>query len=395
MVKPSAVSGNSMSMAFGFGSLPKFEIKTSLDKSKIMILYRLKPEVKNDSKNKDIMGMFVYDTSLEKIWGEEKTMPYTEKDMDNLNYGVGNKGYIFTLIRNKPEEKYEILAFNQDGMESKDLGISTDMYLHNLKIVETSEGIVRCSGFYANGIEFKVGFGGGSFVINTDGIFTFTMDGDGNVLSKNKIPFELDFMKKYLSDRQKKKVEKREAEGKGGIIGLQMIDFKMQEDNSFVIVGECQYVSVEPWGTNLSATVYHYANIVAAKLSENGEIVWIKKLPKNQAGLNGIGGMSLKYMNNLGKHYFLFLDNNKNAQLSSTEVPAAHKDGLGGILVAYIIDDASGDVEKHSLVDLVNVNGKKLYQFNVSRIFEGSDGVLMTESYLKKKQDGLVKMEVR
>ena len=41
--------------------LPKFKVSLSFDKSKILIDYRTRPENKNDSKNFDRIGMYVFD----------------------------------------------------------------------------------------------------------------------------------------------------------------------------------------------------------------------------------------------------------------------------------------------------------------------------------------------
>jgi hypothetical protein len=78
--------------------------------------------------------------------------------------------------------------------------------------------------------------------------------------------------------------------------------------------------------------------------------------------------------------------------LGVNEVPAPHKDGLGGILTAYKVNDESGEVSKDMIFDVKDVQGVKIYQFEVDRIFNYGNGKLLLEIYLKNKKDGLIKM---
>ena len=44
-------------------------------------------------------------------------------------------------------------------------------------------------------------------------------------------------------------------------------------------------------------------------IDKNGEIIWMKKLPKTQKGTTGKGGMSVKYAQKEDNIYLMFLDN--------------------------------------------------------------------------------------
>ena len=103
--------------------------------------------------------------------------------------------------------------------------------------------------------------------------------------------------------------------------------------------------------------------------------------------------MGIAYLEGKGSHYILFLDNAKNAKLSMNDTPERHKDGLGGYLTAYKIDDASGSVEKHTIFDSRNVKGKEIHQFKTSRIFKAADGRFMVEVYMKGKKDAMIVLD--
>jgi hypothetical protein len=140
----------------------------------------------------------------------------------------------------------------------------------------------------------------------------------------------------------------------------------------------------------------------------------MKKLPKTQSGVGGdassgmmIGvggtatmppqkrGMSIRYIKGKDASYILFLDNVKNANLGINDVPERHKDGRGGFLTAYKLDDATGAIEKHSIFDITDIQGTEAFQFKTSRIFETGDKVFMLEIYIKGKEDTMIKMELK
>jgi hypothetical protein len=76
-----------------------YDLSISEDKTKFMYNYSLYPRERNDKINKDIIGMYVFDENLNKVWGEEIEMPYSEAKMDNLGYTVTNDGRVCMLAK--------------------------------------------------------------------------------------------------------------------------------------------------------------------------------------------------------------------------------------------------------------------------------------------------------
>ena len=399
--------GTSLGNGYLFTDMPKFNwlglpikrkfyVNQSFDKSKIMISYRLKPLNLKDVDNKDVLGMFVYDQGMERLWGKEIKMPYSEAVMNNLAYGVGNRGYGLLMIRKNDTKKYELLGFSDEDNYSLDLDIETDLMFQKFEVREDEEGNFLFSGMYANGIDVKVRWANGdvSTHFNTDGVYLFTLDKDGGMVSKSKIPFELDFIGQYLTDKQRKRLAKREAEGKAGIRDLRIGDVHINKDGSKIIICERQWFETITTGTS-KTRVFSYTNMVAMKIDKDGSLLWIKKLPKRQEGATGQGGMGYKYIHGEETHYLVYLDNPKNASLDLESVPYIHKDGKGGYLTAYAISDEDGEVTRHTLFEVKDVDGVKIYQFKVSRVFEVVEGQFLTEVYLKGKKDGMIKMKLR
>lgn len=387
----SYIEPTSMSM-FNLGTPIRFEVHKSFDNSKILIRYRIKPEERDDSKNYDVLGFYVFDANLNKLWGGEVKMPHTEKEMNNLAYGVSKEGKAFMLARINDAKKFELLSISSDlKVNVNKIDIDGNLLFQKLYLQESADGNFICTGFYGNGFEVKAWQGSLSF--NTNGILYFKVDQTGKLINKFDFEFPIDLINQYESKRQQNKNEKREDEGKAGMRDVKLISYSTNPDGSTTVIGEQQYVVNQ--GTIMKPrNVWNYCDIVATKFDKNGKLLWMKKLPKTQIGYQGKGGLSIKYIKGNNTNYILFLDNVKNAGLDINEVPAIHQDGRGGYLTAYKIDDATGAIEKHYIFDITDIKGTEAFQFNTSRIFNISDNTFMLEVYIKGKEDTMVKMEL-
>lgn len=382
---------------WGIGALPKFDVISSFDGSKILIQYRNRPESKNDSKNYDELGFYVFDNTFTKLWGKEVKMPHTEKEMNNLAYAINKDGVVFMLSRINASKSFEVITVSgTEGLKNKQLPVQKDLSFDKFDLRESANGNIIAAGYYANGTETKVDWTGNmSFSRNINGIYVFEIAKDGSIVRDNDYPFSIELIKKYLSNRQKGKADAKEDAGTAGINDLVLRNFVLNDDGSMVIIGEINYTRKELWFTSMEM-VTHFGDIVATKIDASGKLVWAEKMPKNQAvlqsNISDLGSLGISYVQGKGAHYILFVDNRKNATLKMDQPAEPHKGGFGGFLTAYKIDDATGKIDKHSILDLTNIEGLKAYQFNVNRIFEAMDKIFMLEVYIKDKQDMMVKM---
>ncbi len=381
-----------------------FDVHQSFDKSKVLIQYRLYPDDRRDAVNKDNLGFFVFDENMQSIWGKEVQMPHTEAEMNNLAYTVDSKGVAYMLSFLREEKKFEWITIEDGGLTNNVLDIDGDVTVQKFNLIEDKSGNVICAAYYARGYDFKGSFTGGfsgTLSFNTDGIYMFKINGDGMASDLWKLEFPIELIRQYLSEGQQKALEKREADGKAGVEDLKMIEFFAQPDGSYIVLGEQRYVRNEFYLTG-TTNVGHFSNMIMTKISPEGEVVWMKKLPKNQAAALGDsysqffeGQLGAKYIPGKGVHYLLFVDNPKNENLPENKVPEAHKNGMGGFLTAYEVDDADGHVKRHTLIDLGEIGGgKKAYQFQVTRICKADAKNFMMEVYLKGKQDGMVTIKL-
>ena len=129
-------------------------------------------------------------------------------------------------------------------------------------------------------------------------------------------------------------------------------------------------------------------------MNADGSLAWMRKLPKYQIGTNGRGGMGMEHIASGKSHYFFFLDNLKNMALTPDKAPARHMDGAGGFFTAYKIDDATGEVTRHSVFDMRDVKGTEVFQFMTSRIQVVDENEFVVEVYKKQKEDVLIKVKI-
>ena len=393
---PTALSATTNGM-YGIGMIKKFKISTSFDKTKIMVKYRLKPLKRRDKLNFDEIGFYIFDNNFKKIWGKEYEMPYVEAEMDNLATTVKNNGDAFLLVKVNKTKSFELLSINKDGLEKHVLDVKKGLVFDKFELKQGKKGIIAV-GYYANGVEFKVNYlGSGSITKNINGLYIFEIDEKGEVVRKKEYPFSIDLINQSRSKNQINKSNKKEAKGKAGINDLLIKNVTIDNQGNMFVLGEVDYIRNEIYMTS-TTLMKHLGNMILTKIDAEGNLIWQKKLPKNQAGVASakqVQSLGIFYDHGQEATYVLFTDNKKNANITVNDTPRAHKAGFGGYITAFKVDNKTGEVERHLILDLTNIGGIKAYQFQTKRILRADDGVFLLEIYIKGKKDTMVKMEVK
>jgi hypothetical protein len=391
-------------LAMSDASYGRFNYNYSHDGKKVMIQYRKKPEEKDDSKSHDVIGLACFGPGMEKIWAQEARMPYTEEAMDIEDYSVDSEGnmYILAKVRKdgsardqkkgEKEANYviELLSLKANTTEVKATPIEIgSKFISTISLYEAGDtDDMLCAGTYTMG---------GKKRDIADGIFYFRLGKDGGVKNMAFSEIPVDILNQYANKREKKRNEKEEDEDEAGFRSLRMRNLFVNSDGSVVLVGEQHYVAetvtMTPNGMRRTI-IYYYRDVLVTKLKSDGTLAWMRKLPKHQSGQSGRGGMGMRYFNSGKSHYITFLDNVKNMSLTPDKPPAKHADGAGGFFTAYKIDDATGEVTRHSIFDMRDVKGMKLYQFMTSRIQETGRNEFVVEAYKKKKEDVLIRVHI-
>ncbi|MFT4679676.1 MAG: hypothetical protein ACI9RU_002267 [Litorivivens sp.] len=379
------------------GTLPShFTITPAFDESKFLVSYKRKPIKRKNSENKDVLGFFMFDDALSPIWGQEVELPYTEDQFLINALACTAKGTAHILGKLKEDNQFVMLSMDQDArIKNVALDINAELFFQEFKITEDGDGNLNVAGIYANGIDYKVSWNGsGSLSFNTNGILISKVDPFTGVLDKEDHEFSIDLINLYQSQRQKDKNEKREEDGKAGINDLVMKEFISYKDGSALVLAEQDFYRSEYIFGKGQITVHRYEDIIMLRTKPNGTLDWVRRLPKTQIAEHTLkNGCGIKYASSPTGHYVLFLDNVNNAEIGPDDVPASHKDGKGGFLTAYKIADESGESEKYTIANILDINGTEAHQFAPSRIFKVDESVFLLEMYIKGKKDNMVKME--
>jgi hypothetical protein len=379
----------------------KFDFYFSTDSTRLLVQYRLRPEVKSDAKSFDVIGMGVFDKELKAAWTREVKMPYSERKMNNLDYVVDRKGnaYIVTMVYGddsteeigadgNPNYSIEILKMTSDGKDLLKYPVAlADKFVKTLWIYENPKGFLVCGGFYNNGKNAD----------NADGILMFRLSDEGKVLDVMTYEIPLEILNQYASAKTQRKNERKDEKEKAEFQDLVLKEIRFAKDGSMLLISEQEFVKEHSSYSNGRSSVYftyHYNDMLIAKISSSGKLEWMKKLPKRQTGGRGIGSMSYKYLRSGNSHYFLFLDNEKNRDLSVDKLPANHTDGQGGFLTAYKVDDINASIEKVYVLDTRDIKGEEVFQFMTSRIIPTGSKEYVFEAYKKKKEDILIKVKM-
>ncbi|MEP0263299.1 hypothetical protein [Dokdonia sp.] len=406
-----------VSTPFSFGSVgvtDKFDFFTSADESKLLIQYRRKPTEKNDKKSYSILGAEVFDTDLNKLWGQEYKMPYTERKMDFVDFAVdaSGTGYLLAKIflddsgRDKKKKKDEkanyymellIMRADTDALESKKIDLE-NKFINGISLFESFDGTLICAGFYAAGNKRDLN--------DADGLFTIAITQSGTIENLKTYEIPVALINQFEKNKTKRKNNKKEEKGEAEFENLRLTEIRFFEDGSLLLVGE-QFFKIYHRTKNSGYFTYHYEDILVSRIDVSGNLKWMKKIPKSQMGKPSIGqvydtsstyvgGMSYTYMYTNNSHYIIFLDNVKNFGLELDERPARHTDGKGGFLTAVKINDDTGVTTKGSILDTREVKEDlEVYQFNTDRIVQTAENEFVVEVYKKKKEDVMIKVKIK
>ncbi len=383
----------------------KFNFYFSSDSSTMLVQYRVKPDVRDDSKSYETIGAYVYSEDLKEQWHDSFKMPYTEKKMNTLDYSVDSNGRVYMVIsvykddstdkkkRGEDEANYvlQILKYNGPAKQPIKTKVEVaDKFIHTIWLYENSaQDYMICAGFYNSGKNAS----------SVDGILTLKLGYEDKAYDIVAHPIPLAILNQNATRKEKRKNGKDEDDSKGEFKNLILDGVEIQKDGSVILMSE-QYYTKSHYTSNQngggsSYISYHFEDILVAKIEANGSLAWMKKLPKTQMGLRGQGGMSYRFFKGEGTHHFVFVDNERNKDLTPDEPPAIHSDGKGGFITRYTIDDKTGDVSKVYMVNLRDVKGVEVYQFWPGRTILYGFDTFIFEAYKKGKEDMLIKMQMK
>lgn len=381
----------------------KYRFNYSTDSTKVLVTYRLKPRERRDKLNKDIIGFNLFDDKMNKLYAAEIEMPYSEADMNNLDYEVDSKGNIYMLTAVKinnsvdgevaPEKenrnamRYELIRVNQKNNTLQAIKINLEnKYTNSVILSEDLNHNIIIAGYYSD----KKNSNG------SNGAYIIRLEYDASNAVKNfkttYCEFPTETLKAYENERMKRKMDKKNKDGDLEASNLSLDKIVFYPDGSVMVVGEEYFVVTHTHYNGKTTTTtytYHYHDLLILKADKSGKTIWCNKIPKQQSG-SGTADLSYHHHSYKGEDYFFYLDNKKNVDLALTEAPAPHASGMGGYLTCVKIG-TDGKMTKKSIFDIRDED-VRIYP----RSFESVNENLMVDRIrAEKKTSKIFKLEVK
>ena len=296
-----------------------FDLEISKDSSKVLVYNEL-PYRKNTPER---FAFRVFDNEFNPIWSKDVELPYNDGNFVIEEYRIDSKGNVYLLgvlykdkarVRRQgnPNYQYIILAYSQNGEKVDEYKIGLrDKFITDLTFRISRQGDLVCSGFYSEKGTYSIK-GTYFFRINTE---------SKEVLVKNLMAFDFEFLTEYLPDGQRRKAARAEESGNvrksPELYRFSLDELVLRSDGGALLVAEQYYVYERYYrywdGTLRYDYYYNYNDIIVVNIRPNGEIEWSTRIPKQQSTIND-GGYFSSYAMSIVKDrlYLIFNDNSRN-----------------------------------------------------------------------------------
>ncbi len=376
-----------------YNAVNKFKFINSFDKSLLQVKYKKMVENIMSTDNFETIVFNNFDEELNLKSTQEITFPYTQKQMDDLDYKFDNKGnlYIISKIYNDGSGKkktkdsntanYHFELFTIPSGTSKINITKFDnkgKFIDKLILTETKNNYFICAGYYMNNLET---FSEDEF----NGVFSFKFKEDGQIYDQLFQNFSLDIINQNESES---KISKNKKKKIAFVENLMIKELVPTNDEGFLIIGE---QDVEEIGDKYSH--HYYKDIYVSKINYDNKCLWTKKIPKAQVTGGGNLGLSFKAFTFNNKSHFFILDHIKNVNLTNQEPEEFKKFGDGYILDVEV-SHIDGTLTRKPMFKISDFNKHGIHIFSPERIIKINENSLLMEAYKKDKEDFLIKINL-
>lgn len=383
---------------------------SNVEKDKLIV--RAITAREKEFRNYETMEFHVFDAELNPLASEETRMPYTEGKMNLIESVIidqknrpalmdQNNNLIF-LAKVRSEESgngykesddyyhLEIFRFNLETKSIQTTIIKADqnqiISIKGVRLFIDHNKVLKCAGFYSKNPKVDLhldkrlwGFRNPESTPSADGIFVFEIDSDNNVKKKfHEIP--LDIITQHEASGAKGYYEKNQDKAELRLLSLKGLS--LNEDNSFVLLGEQRYITTDSKGSN---ETYFTDDVLATKIDSNGDIVWMSKIPKRGEVSSSFYKEEMSFLNTENKIYLFSWDNPANLKLTTSQDPATYYHE-SACFIACCIDKETGKYEKKIVFSRKEKkNGYELSPLKIQSIEPITENsVMITLPYDKK-----------
>lgn len=342
---------------YGCTYYKKYKFFFNADTSMMLVKYRHEPEETKEKKRFERLGLQVFDSNMNKVWGKELVMPYEYRIMDCNDFSLDYQGNVYILAKiytserrkekdnatGKPGYHYEILKYTKESDQPIITSIDLeDYFIHDYSLVESSTHEMIVTFTYSNDPNGN----------SAKGFFLARLDQSGK-LSKHMdgyYEFPVEELQKFESADIQRKME--QAAGFFELPFLAIKEVISKPDKCIFIAFEEHYVhpSSKIFGTYRVSENFNFNDIIGCKINPDGKLLWIRKIPNMYGGYAGFADVSFKLFTDTSGYYFLHLDNRKNWDISPDKELTCCCDRFNAQMVVTRIDNF-GNVSKNVLFD--------------------------------------------
>lgn len=324
----------------------------------------------------------IYNESLEKIFNckveTNDIMPVKSGPnalFSNSKIYSINKDYrVKQTVKNRDDvQSFDWILTTVDsngGQTASKIDLSDGKVVQNLKLDETDDGKIYCSGVYSeNSINF--------------GVFVSEILADGLFSNPSYYKFDKDFENKYASMLME---GGKDAKYELGFDKLSINRCEKLADGGLLISCELFYFNVYENHDGGAQGMNKMNDIILLKTDENLEVQWIEKLPKRSRF-----GSFKTFLTSM--HAFvIYEDNPNNINLKVNDSPL-YPSNENKCLIAQRFNIDDGKYESFVLMDLTKVNDFLVYYFDLNKIIRLSETSFLIEQYIRDHKDVLFKVD--
>ncbi len=333
----------------------KYSILLDDNHENFLICYSFFNDVINPKKKIDEMGMHVFNAKFEQVWSREKTMRKPQNKTNQLAIFLDSGQNAYLAYEEIADDKGAPSAVKVDIFsEDNEAGKSIELPLNELSDINS----MRIGEF-----EHEIVISGLNNSKNVDvEYFMVRIDSEGNLISNNQYEIPSDVLYAHMTDGETKQKASSEKKGKtfNHVPELKLAEMLFDTDGNVFLISQEEWYYV-----GSSYTTMYYGDIVIARISKDGELDWMNKIPKFQYGYYSSLEMSYQYVFGQAENELsvFYMDNADNLQLSKDAQPEKFFDGDGGVLTMASIDLNVGDISYDHVFTVNEVEGLEEFYF--------------------------------
>jgi hypothetical protein len=278
----------------GWGSKGSFTVLFSENKRFFCVEYKT---------NEDKQGIInykykIFNSEFKSIYTGGYTTSTTNEEADNQLLTNNGDYFVTTKLYNQADNSsfwgnerqlHKIICkqINKDTIKPIEIDIQNQRIV-DLQIATNDHGQISLTGSFTENEDNYNGI---------TGFFYKTLDYQKNILiDAGMIRFPLSVITHDLSEKEKRKIEKKQNEGQEnpGLYKYKIQKGYVLKDSSLLAILEQNFIETQTYtdprtGYISTRNIYHYNDLIALKIKNKNKLEWIEIIPKKQTSINDKG----------------------------------------------------------------------------------------------------------